>query len=394
MGAIDLINLFESKYDCSACSACKHICPRSAISMEADEEGFLYPKIDEESCIGCKKCLLVCPIKQPPIPQGKLNPPQIYAIKHKSEDVRSSSTSGGVFTAISDYVLEEDGLVYGAAFDEKMELVHKSASGKKARDELRGSKYIQSNLSDTYGQIISDLGEDKKVLFSGTPCQTAGLINLLKMLKIDYSNLTVVDIVCHGVPSPMVWQDHIKDLEESKDQKLLKYTFRDKSRGWRGYKICVEYEDGELDDKSDKALLYINLYKTNKTIRPCCYRCRFANTKRPSDLTMGDYWGIEKVFRDFDDGRGVSLLYLNTKKGQEIYKKISKDLVAYESSVKKSLQSNLRRPTAETPDRRAFWRDYKKRGYKYAGKKHTKKSILRRIKIKTLLLIKQVKAYR
>jgi len=353
--------------------------------MIADEEGFLYPSINDDVCINCNKCIYVCPLKNP-VNFEKLIDPIVYAIKHKSEDIRINSTSGGVFTAISDKTLESNGVVYGVAYNKDMEVIHKAAYTKDARNELRGSKYVQSRLEDIYREIIDKLKDNKEVLFSGTPCQTAGLMSILNLLKVNSSKLILVDIVCHGTASPLVWHDYIKYLEKTRKKKIVMYSFRDKNQGWKGYNIRVVYEDGEIENNNSETLLYVNLYKSNRIIRPSCFKCRYANTKRPSDLTIGDFWGIENINKSFNDNKGVSLLYINTRKGSDVYKNIINNLITLESNVNDSLQLNLVQPTTEPFDRKNFWKDYRNRGFLYAARKFSKESLFRKMKMKIIRL--------
>lgn len=382
-----MINLFETNYDCAGCTACENICPTKAISMMSDNEGFLYPNINKKKCIECKKCIFVCPLKNPVQLKERNHSIDVYAIKHESDNVRLCSTSGGFFTALTDEMLNRGGVVYGAAFNNDMKVVHKSAVTKDERDEIRGSKYVQSDLNSVFDQLSNDLKTGKEVIFSGTPCQTAGLINLLNTSKQDYLKLIIIDIVCHGTPSPLIWKDYIKYLEESRNRKVVKYSFRDKQQGWRGYNINIEYEDGKSENNNDDSILYLNLYITNKILRPSCYKCKFANTNRPSDIMIGDYWGIEKKHKNFDDNLGVSLIYLNTKKGVNYFNEITSDLITLKSSIKDSLQMNLLHPTLEPIDRISFWKDYEKKGFWETSRKHTRKSIIRRIKNKALRVL-------
>lgn len=379
-----LIVLYANKYECTGCSACEMICSQAAISMKIDEEGFVYPVINQSKCIHCMKCLHVCPLKKSINQVEYEYPIDVYAIKHKSNNIRINSSSGGIFTAITDEILRRKGVIYGASYNNEMKVVHKSAYNEEKRNEMRSSKYVQSDIAKVYYQVFDDLRNDKEVAFFGTPCQTAGLISLLNSLNQDCSKLIVIDIVCHGVPSPLIWNDYLSYIEKTRNRKVTNYIFRDKQQGWRGYKVRVEYNDGKNENGNEQSdlLLYTKLYITNKVTRPSCYKCIYANTKRPSDIMIGDYWGIEKKYKYFDDNLGVSLVYLNSKKGIEYFNKISSDLTILKSNIEDSLQMNLTQPTPEPVDRKEFWRDYKNMGFLYAAKRHTRKSIYRRIKNK------------
>lgn len=382
-----MFNLYETKYDCTGCTACANICPTKAISMSHDNEGFLYPNISQGKCIECKKCIQVCPLKHPVDIKDRSHSIDVYATKHKLDSVRLNSTSGGFFTALTDDILKRKGVVYGAAFNNDMKVIHKSAVIKDERNKLRGSKYVQSDLNGVFNQLINDLKTGKEVVFSGTPCQTAGLLNFLHKSKNEYSKLLFIDIVCHGTPSPLIWKEYIKYIEKSRNKKAVDFIFRDKKQGWRGYKTRILYEDGISENENEDLLLYTDLYKTNKIIRPSCYKCKFANTNRPSDIMIGDYWGIENNSKDFADDLGVSLVYVNTKKGAIVFNRIASELTILESNIEDSLQMNLRQPTPEPTNRNKFWVDYEKKGFLKAARKHTKVSIISRVKNRVTRII-------
>jgi len=224
-----MINLFSDKSNCCGCSACFSICPKNAISMLPDEEGFLYPHIDTTKCIECGLCKKVCAF-QSPYDVTKSNPQlNVYAVKHRNEDVRQYSQSGGAFTALSDVTLSEGGVIYGATFGNDWHVKHGRAQTPAERNCFRGSKYVQSDLDSIFYQVERDLNQGEKVLFSGTPCQCAGLKSFLLFKKIDLSNLLLVDIVCHGTPSPLLWSDHLKSLEKKHKSKIKNIFFEQKS---------------------------------------------------------------------------------------------------------------------------------------------------------------------
>ena len=290
------------KSRCCGCSACAGVCPVQCITMAYDTEGFVYPDADAQRCISCGRCEDVCPMKTSVQHFVK----KAYAVRvHKYE---SESSSGGVFSALAEKVISGGGVIYGAAFDKELTLRHIRIADMADLGLLRGSKYVQSYTEGIYQQVQKDLSYGRKVLFSGTPCQVAGL---RKFLNEDYSELLTVDLACHGVPSPKVWSRHINE----KGKGLFGVNFRDKSSGWRKYNIAYSYRDRVERVRFDKDP-YMQLFLQNVSIRPSCYDCAFRNGGNQSDMTLGDYWAISQTKSDLNDGRGVSVVISNTRKGE------------------------------------------------------------------------------
>lgn len=379
--------VYENKGKCCGCTACFHICPVDAITMEADSKGFLYPYIDSERCIDCGKCKKVCPFQNDYEKTFNIKEVKVYAVKHKDEAVRLSSTSGGAFSAISDYVLENSGLVFGVAFNENFKAVYKKAQTKEERDDFKGSKYVQSYLGDTFSNIKDFLYEGKKVLFSGNPCIIAGLRRYLDMENVRSENLILCDIVCHGVPSPLVFKEHLDSLKRKTNSNVLEYRFRDKKYGWRGSNVSINLDNKEYANNSF-ANSYSNLYFAGLITRKSCHNCKFTNFNRPSDITIGDYWGIEKNIPDFVDDSGVSLMLVNSIKGQQLFENIKKDIEFRESSVNKCIQPQLEYPPQSSAKEKDFWADYDSYGYEYIIKKYGGLSVKGKAKrvIKTVLV--------
>ena len=309
----------KDKADCCGCTACASICPKDAITMEPDILGFKYPKVDLGKCIDCGLCEKVCAFNDNYDKSLNLKEPEIYAARHKDIHEIETSRSGAAFIAISDYILENGGIVYGVGYKDHFRVAHKRATTKEERNEFKGSKYVQSDLDGIFRQVKEDLKQGNTVLFSGTPCQTAGLNSYIGNKLRE--NLVLVDIVCHGVPSPYIWQDYLTYLENKYKSKIIKVNFRDKSRiGWSGHIesfVFANKNKVELD-------VFKYLFGKNIMLRSSCGSCVFTNFNRPSDITIGDYWGWEKISKDFnDDNKGCSLLFINTIKGQIIFNKIS-----------------------------------------------------------------------
>lgn len=367
-------SVFDKKEDCCGCTACQRICPTEAIKMLADNEGFLYPEIDQELCIDCGLCLETCAFQKGYDTSDNYKTSIVYALKHKSDLVREKSSSGGAFTAISDYFLSNNGLIYGASLGEDMNVSHQRAETEEERDRFRGSKYVQSDINNTFSQVKDDLDQERLVLFTGTPCQVAGLKKFLNKSKVSVEklkNLFLVDFICHGTSSPQIFKDYIKYVEKINKSEVTTYHFRSKVKGWRHTEEAF-FKNGKNDSKSRLSKLHKKIYYSNLTMRPSCHACKYTNKKRPSDMTIGDFWGLDNYFPDFKDKLGVSVILINTDKGSHIYTNIFDGIESIPSNIKdcSKKQGNLKRPTKISPQREEFWQDYNKKGFKYVMKKH------------------------
>lgn len=298
-GVLDVMQLAENKAECCGCSACMSVCPRMAISMQPDEEGFLYPVIDEARCVKCGLCEKVCFYNgMRHVHKFDSASEDAYAVQLADADERLHSQSGGMFFAIAEYFIANGGVVYGCGLDEHFVAVHKRCADIGTCEELRGSKYVQSDMKDCYGQVVRDLQAGRQVLFSGTPCQGQGLLN-----RIDEKyreNLFVVDIVCHGVPSPMVWQDYLKYVEGIHGS-ICKVNFRDKENyGWHSHVESLWSDKGRYS-----SMAYTDMFYSHLMMRPSCYECRFTNFFRNSDMTICDCFCSNAAFV-CGDGRGFA----------------------------------------------------------------------------------------
>ncbi len=374
-----MIELYNEKEDCTGCSACMSSCPKQAIYMMPDEEGFLYPTINEKSCINCGKCIQVCPLKYEFKNNDNFNDPFVFAVKHKNEFIRMKSTSGGMFTALSDFILNQNGCVYGAKFDNDFYVSHGRAETPEQRDEFKGSKYIQSDLRNIFVNVFEDLRNNQHVLFSGTPCQTAGLYNYLSG-KVACDKLYLCDIICHSAPSPLMWQEHIKLIHIIKKKKLSKYYCRSKVKGWRGHNEKCYFEDGSSDYTSKLSQNHTDLFNSLLICRPSCYKCMFSGSNRPSDITIGDFWGIENCNSKFNDNKGISLVLVNSPKGRKIFDNITNEIDYFESNIIDAFKSNHNRPAKINPQRERFWQEYKEKGYIYILNKYANYSTTGKIK--------------
>lgn len=298
----------SDKKNCCGCSACAQRCPKQSITMQPDNEGFLYPQVDTNSCIDCGLCEKVCPS----INQDKNGSIKgVYAAKNDNEDVRMQSSSGGIFSLLAERVVSEGGVVFGARFNKDWQVEHAYTEDVKGLAAFRGSKYVQSVVSETYKEAERFLKEGRKVLYSGTPCQIAGLKHYLRK---EYDNLLAVECVCHSVPSPLVWK---KFLEQHRNGRTVKHVnFRDKSTGWSNYKysLVIDYENG------DKEIIpggqpYMKALVANLSTRPSCSDCKVRGGRSGADLSIGDFWGVWNINPILDDNKGTTILIAYTDKG-------------------------------------------------------------------------------
>ncbi len=367
-----MTELFLSKSSCCGCSACMNSCPENAITMQPDEEGFLYPVIDDGKCLDCGICKLVCAFQssQTSLPVRKV--PSVYAVKHKSDAVRQLSSSGGAFTAISDLVLEKGGIVYGAAFDDHFQVHHKAASNPTERNEFRGSKYVQSNMALIFHEIKALLNSGKSVMFIGTGCQVSGLNRFLRYSHTMTDNLLTVDVICHGTPSPKIFADYISLIEIIHQSSVVKFNFRSKINGW-GFTQQIFFSDGTEDHTSKLSQAFKELFLSNICLRPACHCCKYSNIYRSSDITISDFKGINEIHPDFTDVLGISAMMINSDKGINIFHQIEKDLVYLPSNIHELAykQQNLKEPTFPNPKRDDFWSDYFQNGIRYVVEKYT-----------------------
>lgn len=296
---------FTDKSQCCGCESCRNICPRQCIFMKEDNEGFFYPEVNSTDCIDCGLCEKVCPVLHP---SKERRPVAVYAAKHYDDNIRLASSSGGVFTFIAEKVIDEGGVVFGARFNEQWEVIHDYVDTKEKLSRFRGSKYAQSRIGDTYKQVLSFLQSGRKVLFTGTSCQIAGL---KLFLRRKYDNLLTVDVICHGVPSSKVWKRYLSEIISVDSMQITNIAFRNKHNGWKNFSLKVDIEGKRLYLRSFKSDVYFDLFLSNMILRPSCYFCPAKSGKSCSDITLGDFWGIEKILPEFDDDKGcsVALLY-------------------------------------------------------------------------------------
>ena len=341
------------KNNCTGCRMCEQICPVKAIEMIENEEGFIEPKVSQEKCIDCGLCFKRCP-QLNDVNSNRLDKIEVYAAKNKNIKEQKESSSGGIFSVIANYVLENNGIVFGCAFNSNIVAEHIAIKIKDELYKLRGSKYVQSNTNNTYTEVKRYLDNNKLVLYSGTPCQIAGL---KAALNKDYVNLITADLVCHGVPSPKLFKKYINYLEEKYKSKIKSFEFRNKEKNGWGYTAkIVFFNEKKLYINANLDSYYKSFLKSY-TFRDVCYNCKYATTERISDITLADYWGIQNKIPDFYDEQGISAIIINTQKGKNLFSKLCKDILYIKSdivSVKEENQ-NLKYPSNKDDIRKTVY---------------------------------------
>lgn len=369
------------KSQCCGCHACASICAKHCITMQEDNEGFLYPIVDEKACTDCGLCEKVCPVINQSEPRRPL---KVYAAKNANEEVRLKSSSGGIFSLLAEAVIREGGVIFGAKFDKDWNVVHAWTDTKEGIADFRGSKYVQSTIGNTYREAREFLKLGRKVLFSGTPCQLAGL---RKFLRKEYDNLLTVDVVCHGVPSPLVWRKYLEETREklraerdagknTVSSSLMEMpvitgiSFRDKTHGWKKFGFRLRYAASKAAgnsvsssaNDSERTLLqpfpenvFMKGFLSNFYLRPSCYACTARTGKSGSDISIADFWGVQNYYPEFDDDKGIGLVLVNTEKGSISYNQLN--ACSIETTYEQGLAQNpcIERSVERTKYVKAFW---------------------------------------
>ena len=329
---------------CCGCTACYAICPKGAITMQEDSEGFKYPAIDKSKCIDCGLCCKVCPLDKKL--ENVIAPAASFACTAKDENFAKQSSSGGVFAILANMYIKEQAVIYGAAFDDNLNVCHIRADKKDELKSLYTSKYVQSDMGNAFRQVKGDLDNGKKVLFAGTPCQVAGLKSYLQK---DYLNLLSVDFICHGVPSPLVWQRYIIAMEKKLNNKITEISFRDKKDGWKNYYFKLSTANGDVFYEKHGENIYMKGFLKDLYLRPSCYDCKFKTLHRASDITLADFWGIEKIIPEINVEKGVSLCWASSEKGDTILDKALKQTIYEQVDLNEAIKHN---PSAITSVKR------------------------------------------
>lgn len=381
--------IINEKEKCNGCHACYNICPQKAIEMIEDEKGFKYPKVDQDKCIECGLCEKICPIlnkKENKEYENRL----AYACINTNEIVRENSSSGGVFSLIAEDILEKDGIVVGAAFDNDFSVKHVIITNKEDLHKLRTSKYVQSNIGDIYNEVKKQLELEKDVLFTGTPCQINGLISFLNK---KYENLYTQDIICHGVPSPKVWKKYLEFRKKEDNSEPININFRKKTEGWKIFSLNFEYDNDKKHDKNLTKDLYLKAFLNDICLRDSCYDCKYKEKNRIADITLADFWGIQNVLPEMDDDGGTSLVIVNTEKGTKLFDRIKEKMKYKEVDYEESIKYNpaLYNSAGKHKDSDKFFNELNSISFdKLVNKYIRKDGILRRILRKCKNIIKRI----
>lgn len=362
---------------CCGCSACSQICPKGSITMNKNSEGFLYPNVDTSSCINCKQCIKVCPIINNKIKNNK--PLRVFAYHSDNENIRMTSSSGGAFYYFASKIINQKGHIFGAGFNKKWQVIHQEATSLEELENLRRSKYIQSNINNTYKQTQDLLKKGEIVLFTGTPCQIAGLHNYLRK---DYHNLYTIDVICHGIPSSDVFEAYTSEISNRQNcdinSNLLKFYKRNHNKPtkdityinfrskigqnlWRLYSLELHYQKTTHIIHDWKHDIYCKGFLDNLYLRESCYQCRFRNLTSGADITIGDFWGVEKYLPSGDDNKGINAIIINTPKGKQLCSNMTS---LFESNIQQVIENNVSLIKSPTPHilRNFFFQNYKKKG--------------------------------
>lgn len=349
-----MINITDN-HDCCGCNACVQKCPKQCITMHEDKEGFLYPQVDLNNCSDCHLCEKVCPCLNQKAPH---KPIVCLAAKNSDEHVREQSSSGGIFMGIAEKVIAKGGVVFGARFDDSWQVTHDCAETREDVAAFQGSKYVQSKIRETFKQAEIFLKEGRTVLFSGTPCQISGLNHFLRK---EYDNLLTIEVVCHGVPSPKVWQSYLQYVNPNHKQ-ITTINLRDKSRGWKRYSYLIQTRDENLVDDYAASTLYLKGFSSNMTLRPSCYRCPAKGLRSGADITLADCWGIENLQGYNDDNKGTSAILVNTPKAKQLFEQLNFANQKIEYTFITRYNPSIIHSSIEPFYRKLFWRSFPKHG--------------------------------
>lgn len=311
------------KSQCCGCSSCAQRCPKGCITMVQDEEGFLHPHLDVATCIDCGLCEKVCPVR---MSKPSHEPLKVFAAKNPDDEIRKESSSGGIFTMLAERVIKDGGVVFGARWDKDWNVVHdyvdvsnpsNSSNLSNILTPFRGSKYAQSNINDCYQKAETFLKEGRNVLFSGTPCQIAGL---KAFLRKEYDNLLTVECACHGVPSPGLWQKYLSEVTKGRSVESINH--RDKRTGWRNYSVVITFADGKEISQAHDDNPWTRAFIKDIDLRPSCHQCAFKTFKSQADVTLADLWGDRKLMPDQNEDKGITLVIARSHKAAELLKNI------------------------------------------------------------------------
>ncbi len=350
-----MINI-QNKVDCCGCNACGDVCPKEAITFETDIEGFWYPKVDKEKCVDCSLCEKVCPIISKTSNVQRYDEPRVFAAYSKDEAIRLDSTSGGIHSTLANEVFSHGGYVGGAIYNLDHTVSHIVSNNESDLPKIRSSKYLQSNLQGQYKEVKDLLEQGKEVFYCGAPCQIQALY---KYLKKEYKNLTTCDFICLGVNSPKVFLKYMDYLEQKHGAKATEIKFKNKKWGWHNFSMRVNFENGkEYCEDRQHDLFFIGYLQSKNFMRPSCYQCQFRLYPQRSDITLADFWGIEKIDKTMDQDKGTSLVMVNSDKGLFLFERIKDRIVWKEFDFEMAKKGNpaiSKSPQIAQNDRKEFF---------------------------------------
>lgn len=376
------MELFRNERECCACGACVDICPKNAIRLEENINGFLYPIVDERKCINCGLCYSVCDMKKKNKREKCTS--ECYFATRKNTQLVMQSTSGGIFAVLAEYIISQNGIVYGCTMEkkDKFRVYHKGIADIKDLNALKGSKYVQSNTTGIFKQVLEELKKNTMILFCGTPCQVAGLN---RFLKKDYKNLFTVDLICHGVPSERMFNDFVKNYEKNNSEEIQGIDFRSKKEGIDSTRFFYAEIKSEKRVKRVfcKLLSYYGYFLDGDIYRESCYFCKYACPERIGDITLGDGWGAEsaletikqKFGKRFNKERGISTVLINSEKGKKLFDIVSDNLLSIKTDIKTVSMHNhqLSRPSQKKKEYEDLMEQYHKWGYEYIDQNYFSK---------------------
>lgn len=348
----------HSKKDCCGCTACSQVCNASAITMKQDKCGFFYPVVDKNKCKDCGLCEKVCPMLENYTAQEA--EPDIYALRNPSKKVLSESSSGGMFTLLAGWILQQQGVIYGVAFDDGFRVRHTRAESENDYQKFRTSKYVESDISEIYTQILADLKDGRTVLVTGTPCQISAVNKFLKVKRADTSRLYTCDNICHGVPSRKLWEDYLNILRTNyiaSDDEITHINMRSKKVSWKEQVLDIRLKKGNID-KTVEDFSFNRFFLSLYGNRPSCFNCRYTSYKRPGDFSLGDFWNCEQAGLPFSIEDGVNVVLVNTPKGQAIFDLLKEQAETKAVTKKECWQPHLEYSAKPPAKRKEFWQEY------------------------------------
>lgn len=356
----------KDKSRCSGCHACVSTCPKGCIKMISDDNGFLYPVVDEIACVNCGACNKSCYFEYASV---KKTVQEVFAVSNLNENIRLKSSSGGVFYSLAKEVIDNGGVVFGAAFDERFNVVHRYVEKIEDIYLLQGSKYVQSVIGDCFKRVKELLKLNRKVLFTGTPCQINGL---LTYLKEDHPNLLTMDFICHGVPSPMVWRSYLDEMIEKYNSPIKDISFRSKEYGWKKYSLKIKFDNGDEYFGKIGEDPYLRSFIMDVHLRESCYNCNSKGIDRPADITVADFWGIGEVCKEMNDDKGVSVVILRGEKATHIFEKLKCAFLVETSDINTIVKLNpsIISSASKNQLRQKFLILVRKKGFRKAYKRY------------------------